>query len=525
MKISWLLVLLVLISIGLGIQPINEWNATIDFPCSTETTRAQAIAVDSNNNVIVAGYSNCGLVPDEKTGTPTWTSLSVYAGFIIKYDNSGNELWNTTFYLESSNFSFYDVATGSDDAIVAVGRGYDASTGDMDGYIVKYDVNGNPLWNATVPSSVTPHNNKLFGVTVASDINDTIFAAGEFDNGSGHVEPGIIKYNYSGSLLSRTNYNFSGLFLDIDNDSQDNLITYGYVLPSPEKAGVFKYNNSMDPLWNVTISSYSNTQRGTITYNDVIVMGYYDYNSTEENYYFRTIRFDSNGNQLSNSTYNCSTEPYLDETYGAVFTFDLGSNRNYSAIGFTKNNTNHDAVLMYYNSSFGQEWNYTYDTGSDDYFLATNVDYNNDVIMAATSGSITKILKLSTPDVTPPVISNVQAVNVTEHNATIIWNTNEQANSSVKYGVNASNLSLTAYDSSLVLNHSITLTNLSKGTTYYYNVTSCDSSGNCAEAGPYSFTTFDIMLIKTVVTSPEPVTSYLIVLVAVVIASIILSRK
>ncbi len=81
-------------------------------------------------------------------------------------------------------------------------------------------------------------------------------------------------------------------------------------------------------------------------------------------------------------------------------------------------------------------------------------------------------------DVTLPVISNVQAA-VTDTTATITWNTDEAATSIVNYGFSAgygSNQS----SASLVTSHNVTLTNLSPGTLYHFQVGSTDASNNSA---------------------------------------------
>lgn len=91
-------------------------------------------------------------------------------------------------------------------------------------------------------------------------------------------------------------------------------------------------------------------------------------------------------------------------------------------------------------------------------------------------------------DTTPPVISNVQATNVTDSSATITWTTDEPATSRVDYGLDATYGSTVA-DGSLVTSHSLTLISLSAPTTYHYQVTSADGAGNSASSGDLTFTT------------------------------------
>jgi hypothetical protein len=92
------------------------------------------------------------------------------------------------------------------------------------------------------------------------------------------------------------------------------------------------------------------------------------------------------------------------------------------------------------------------------------------------------------PDTTPPVISNVQATNITHNSVTITWTTDEISDSVVYYGLTTS-YGNTESDSTDVTSHSIGLTGLSPNTTYHYKVESTDPSDNTAQSGDYMFTT------------------------------------
>jgi len=93
------------------------------------------------------------------------------------------------------------------------------------------------------------------------------------------------------------------------------------------------------------------------------------------------------------------------------------------------------------------------------------------------------------PDTTPPGITNVTASDITSNSATIAWNTDEPADSLVKYGTEPGNYTLEAYDSADVTSHSVGLAGLLSNTTYYYVVNSTDLSGNSAQSSGYNFTT------------------------------------
>src|SRR5262249_41618373 len=94
---------------------------------------------------------------------------------------------------------------------------------------------------------------------------------------------------------------------------------------------------------------------------------------------------------------------------------------------------------------------------------------------------------------TPPVISSVAAAPGST-SATITWTTNVASNSRVDYGTSAGSLTSNQSDATLVTTHSLTLSSLTPGTTYFYRVTSADASGNTATSpaspnAPASFPT------------------------------------
>ncbi|HME87010.1 MAG TPA: PKD domain-containing protein [Candidatus Nanoarchaeia archaeon] len=91
-------------------------------------------------------------------------------------------------------------------------------------------------------------------------------------------------------------------------------------------------------------------------------------------------------------------------------------------------------------------------------------------------------------DTTAPIITNVMNGTISNTTAVVAWNTNETSNTSVNYGTTVSLGTISAINDAVV-NHTQALTGLTASTLYYYNVTSCDPSGNCATSGLNNFTT------------------------------------
>jgi beta-lactamase superfamily II metal-dependent hydrolase len=84
-----------------------------------------------------------------------------------------------------------------------------------------------------------------------------------------------------------------------------------------------------------------------------------------------------------------------------------------------------------------------------------------------------------------PFIYSVHDENTTRTSSDITWNTNEPATSVVRYGTTSGSYTYTASDGSLVLNHQISLTNLTPYTTYYYIVESTDATSRTTTSQEY----------------------------------------
>lgn len=92
-------------------------------------------------------------------------------------------------------------------------------------------------------------------------------------------------------------------------------------------------------------------------------------------------------------------------------------------------------------------------------------------------------------DTVSPLISNVQAVNVTTTSATITWDTDEYSDSRVEYGLDATYTSGTVFDGGFVASHLLLLSGLTPSTVYHFRVSSRDSVANQSVSGDYTFTT------------------------------------
>ena len=92
-------------------------------------------------------------------------------------------------------------------------------------------------------------------------------------------------------------------------------------------------------------------------------------------------------------------------------------------------------------------------------------------------------------DLTPPVITEVEIIDIKDTSAVVTWHTDEPSDSVVEFGTASGNYTDSVSDPTLVTSHNIELTDLTAKTIYYLVVKSADSSNNSAQSEEYSFTT------------------------------------
>ncbi len=138
-----------------------------------------------------------------------------------------------------------------------------------------------------------------------------------------------------------------------------------------------------------------------------------------------------------------------------------------------------------------KHWDGTYTNGTtvpDGMYIVnvTGVNTTTGLSVVNTSETIT----VSTgEDTTPPVITDVGNTTPTTDSVTIIWTTDEESDSLVRYGTVSGTYTDGESSAAMVTSHNITLTGLSANTTYYFVVSSTDASDNSNESSEHSFRT------------------------------------
>ena len=154
---------------------------------------------------------------------------------------------------------------------------------------------------------------------------------------------------------------------------------------------------------------------------------------------------------------------------------EFGTTTNLGTIrSLSSTSKSHEAALT--NLEAGETYYYTVST----YDLSNNGPATSDTLTFSTD---------NLPDLESPVITSIKSL-AADSSATLAWETNEVADSFVKFGVDSQQLNYNIGETEDVTQHSITLTGLNPSTKYYYLVGSTDRANNpSTESEIFNFTT------------------------------------
>lgn len=102
-------------------------------------------------------------------------------------------------------------------------------------------------------------------------------------------------------------------------------------------------------------------------------------------------------------------------------------------------------------------------------------------------------------DTAPPTISAFQANSSGESSVTITWSTNEYTTSVVEYGTESGNYLTTINIDLYYKSHTVVLTDLVQGQTYFLRLTDTDRSGNSTQSVEYSFAATNSLYLPIVI--------------------------
>ncbi len=298
--------------------------------------------------------------------------------YTVKYDKEGNVLWEKRYNVGIRDES-YDVAVDSNDNIVIVG------TASGKYFIIKYDKNGELIWTNS-PS----RGNDDVAYAVAIDSNDNIVLTGRTK---------LVVYNYytlkydkDGNMLWRAMWTGGedDVPYGIAIDSKDNVIVTGFSSNGKEHKGrgdytyyTFKYDKDGNKLWHgkwATSYPYAEAYGvATDSQDNVIVTGFV---MIGNKYHFCTIKSDPEGKIIWDRVYERSN-------YDRAYDVTIDLNDNILVTGITHiSGANYGFCTIKYSPKGELLWEKIYSGGRNDQANAIAIDSENNIIV--TGGSDTK---------------------------------------------------------------------------------------------------------------------------------------
>ena len=245
-------------NLDLGVSSLQDWVKSWGY---NETDHGYSVAIDSSGNSYIAGdvYQNGAL-----------------NATVIKYDTSGVYQWHKT-WGGSSTETAQSIYIDLSDYVYITGKARSFNTTD-DVFIVKYDSNGNLIWNRTWGGSGND-----IGIDLTVDSQGNAYIAGITSSyGPGGQNVIFLIYNSTGHLQDSKIWggNSDDRANAIVKDSNGNTFIMGETGSfGAGNADVFllKYNTSRDLEWNTTWGSNTLDRPGDLAIdsnNDLYISGF-----------------------------------------------------------------------------------------------------------------------------------------------------------------------------------------------------------------------------------------------------------
>lgn len=257
------------------------WNTTWG---GSEIDGATALVVDNSDNIYVGGYT-------DSFGTGSYRHL-----FLLKYDNSGNQLWNTIW---DSGFTAHceDMAVDSLGNIFLTGRKNTGSMGELF-FLIMYNNSGNLIWETEWGSQYTDF---CDASGIAIDLLDNIYVSGYTDYYDGiSDEMVLLKYSKDTGVIPDTTDP-----VIIITQYDDNLI-YGSGIMSIN-ATIFDNIMIQEPVYIQFFTPTGTEILSDEMTTDGTALHQYLWNASLHplglDYYYTILAYDTSGNSASETRY------------------------------------------------------------------------------------------------------------------------------------------------------------------------------------------------------------------------------
>ncbi|MHA1427922.1 MAG: SBBP repeat-containing protein [Candidatus Helarchaeota archaeon] len=332
-----------------------------------------SVAIDCNNNCYLSGYTN-------------QSGVGYYNAFLVKYKFEFTHLQEWIVTWGSSDFDYaYSVSVDAYKKIYMVGYTDSYGAGSNDVFLVKLDSLGNQIWNLTWGGS-----GDEIGESVTIDAYNNCYLAGlTYSFSAGGRDAFLIKYDLDGNQLWNRTWGGSGddVAVCMTVDKKNNSYITG--LTNSSGAGdydifIVAYNSSGIQLWNRTWGGpeFEMAQNIAIDDNDnIYITGVTQSFGTASSWDVVLIKYDPAGNQLWNRTWGGDNN---EEGRGNI----IDNENNCYLTGYTWSfGVERDLILLKYDFMGNLLWNRTWGGSDQDFGESVVVDEYNSVYIAGETKS------------------------------------------------------------------------------------------------------------------------------------------
>ncbi len=319
----------------------KQWGTTTaDLMTGTHT-----LVIDQNGNIFITGVTSSGLDGN--------TSYGSNDSFLTKFDKNGNKLWTKQ---TGTTGNDYGMSIDIDSDLNIIMTGYtngvmldNASSGNYDSYVIKFDNNGNILWSEQWGTAA---NDYALGISV---YNKNVFVTGET---GGNLDGNI---NAGGQDIFLTKFT-------LGEDNCGNQVNLG--TPADE----YIQQSIIDSIGDIYAVGYTS--------------GDFDGNTNIGGWDAILIKYDSNGNKLWSKQFGT-------EGRDLGYSVALDSNKNIYVSGETSGafpentyNGGTDIFLTKFDSTGNIIWSKQLGGSGDDWGYRMKI-YNDEIYLTGgTSGSL-----------------------------------------------------------------------------------------------------------------------------------------
>ena len=272
-----------------------------------ENDFSTGIAIDSNNNVIVVGYTvsqngfpkEGGSLPFNHKLNNMTDSIEKYDGYIVKYDPEGDIIWSSYFGGEDTDL-IYGVDIDSKDSIIVIG--YTTSqkfpllnsslpkSPNRDLFVAKFETNGPLIWSSIIGTN-TKYTNQFVvndDISIAIDSNYDIIVGGWTNSSSFASVKAFGKPNIDDSrngFLTKLSYNATIVWSRLIGGNNDDILADIAINSNNEIIVIGETNSINFPILKPYYYSYGEfgdvfiskfNRNGDMEWSSFLTGGFYD---------------------------------------------------------------------------------------------------------------------------------------------------------------------------------------------------------------------------------------------------------